>query len=106
MAAATHIYVLTTTYNKKWEGTYLFPVFNGKNQGNMQLFKKMFAALAQWDEWPLGLIRQSHSRERTATTSFVPRPSHRPVFYYILQAIKNWTVGRPGNKANTVKTKW
>ena len=29
--------------------------------------------------------------------SFVPRPSHCPVC--ILQVIKNWTVGRPGNKA-------
>ena len=28
-----------------------------------------------------------------------PRPSHRPVFDR-LQAIKNWTVGRPGNKDN------
>jgi len=27
--------------------------------------------------------------------SLVPKPSHRPV----MQAIKNWTVGKPGNEA-------
>ena len=38
--------------------------------------------------------------------SFVPRPPHHPVYVRlqyakILQAIKNWTVGRPGNETTT-----
>ena len=34
--------------------------------------------------------------------SLIPRSSHHPVFDHLLQAIKNWTVGRPGNKATWI----
>ena len=37
--------------------------------------------------------------------SLVPRPSHHPVFDHKLQAIKNWTVGRPGNEAKPAHKK-
>ena len=39
--------------------------------------------------------------------SFVPRPSHHPVFAssYILEAIKNWLVGSHRNKANVLLLK-
>ena len=42
-----------------------------------------------------------------ADSSLVPSPSHHPVFYRvqyfcILQAVKNWTVGQPGNETKFV----
>ena len=43
--------------------------------------------------------RADKSSQMWKEVSLVPRPSHCPVCDH-LQAIKNWTVGRPGNEAS------
>ena len=42
-----------------------------------------------------------HSPFSFYSVSLVPRPSYCPVFDCLQYVIKNWTVGRPGNKASS-----
>ena len=49
--------------------------------------------------------RVSNEKKSHLTTSFICRSSsHCPVFDHLLysKAIKNWTAGRPGNKATII----